>query len=87
MPKNHPNVYTKLPNITVVNEIGRGTKRCMKCDQDIGRKAVLSGVKTAFTFFPALMDVRRVQQLHDFILSHIAFICLFRHILENTVFI
>ena len=87
MPKNHPNVYTKLPNITVVNEIGRETKSCMKCDQDIGRKAVLSGVKTAFTFIPALMDVRRVQQLHDFILSNIAFICLFRHILENTVFI
>ena len=29
-------------------------KRCLKRDRDIGRKAMLSDVKTAFTFIPTL---------------------------------
>ena len=40
----------------VVNEISRGIWRCLKRDRDIGRKAVLSDVTTAFTCTPALME-------------------------------
>ena len=32
------------------------SKRRLKCDRDIGRKAVLSDVKAAFTFTPALTN-------------------------------
>ena len=39
---------------TVVNEISRGMWRCLNRDRDIGSKAVLSHVKTAFTCTPAL---------------------------------
>ena len=38
----------------VDNVISTGIWRRLKCDRDIGRKAVLSDVKTAFTFTPAL---------------------------------
>ena len=34
---------------TVVNKVSRRIKRCLKHDGDIGRKALLSDVKTAFT--------------------------------------
>ena len=37
---------------TVINEMSRGTWRCLKRDRDIGAEAVLSDVKTAFTFTP-----------------------------------
>ena len=40
--------------LTVVNVISIEIKRCLKRDRDIGRKAVLSDVKTAFTCTPAL---------------------------------
>ena len=39
---------------TVVNEISREILCCLKLDRDIGRKAVLSDLKTAFTFTPAI---------------------------------
>jgi len=39
---------------TLVNEISRGIWRCSKRERDIGRKAILNDVKTAFTFTPAL---------------------------------
>ena len=39
---------------TVVNEMSREIKCCLKRDRDIGRKAVLRDVKTAFTCTPAL---------------------------------
>ena len=39
----------------VDNVISRGIWRRLKRDRDIGRKAVLSDVKTAFTFTPALI--------------------------------
>ena len=39
---------------TVNNVISIGIWRRLKRDRDIGRKAVLSDVKTAFTFTPAL---------------------------------
>ena len=56
MPKNHPRIYQNRQ--TVVNEMSRGIKRCLKRDRDFDRKAVLSDVKTAFTCTPALRDVR-----------------------------
>ena len=40
---------------TVVNEIGREIYCRLKRDRDIGRKALLSDLKTAFTFTPALI--------------------------------
>ena len=58
--------FQKCPKITVkftlnrlteVNEISIEIKRCLKRDRDIGRKAVLSDVKTAFTCTPALIKV------------------------------
>ena len=39
--------------LTVVNEMSIAIQRCLKRDRDIGRKAVLSVVKTAFTCTPA----------------------------------
>ena len=49
MPKNHPKIYTKPPNSGWWNK-QRDLKCRLKCDRDIGRKAVLSDVKEAFTF-------------------------------------
>ena len=47
MPKNHPKVYTKPQTLADVL-IGR-IWRCLKRERgDIGRKAMLSDVKTAF---------------------------------------
>ena len=40
----------------VDNVISIGIWRRLKRDRDIGRKAVLSDVKTAFTFTPALIN-------------------------------
>jgi len=37
---------------TLVNEISIGIWRCWKRERDIGRKVMLSHVKTAFTFTP-----------------------------------
>ena len=48
--------------LTVVNEISREIKRCLKHDRDIGRKAVLSDVKTAFTRTPALRETRNTSK-------------------------
>ena len=42
---------------TVVNEISREISCRLKRDRDIGRKAVLSDVKTAFTCTPALTTI------------------------------
>ena len=39
---------------TVVNAISIEIQRCLKRDRDIGRKAVMSDIKSAFTFTPAL---------------------------------
>ena len=39
---------------TVVNEISIEIWRCLKRDQDIGQKAVLSNIKAAFTCTPTL---------------------------------
>ena len=39
---------------TVVNEMSREIKRRLKGDRDIGKKAVFSDVKTAFTCTPTL---------------------------------
>ena len=39
----------------MVNEISKGIWRCLKLDRDIGKKAMLSDVKTAFTCTPAFM--------------------------------
>ena len=56
-------LFPKMPKITqkftqnrptVVNEMSREIQRCLKRDRDIGRKAVLSDVKTAFTCTTAL---------------------------------
>ena len=56
--------YPKCPKITqkftqsrqtMVNEISRGIWHCLKRDSNIGRKAVLSDVKTAFKCTPALI--------------------------------
>ena len=41
---------------TEVMVISIEIQRCLKRESDIGRKAVLSDVKTAFTFTPALMS-------------------------------
>ena len=46
--------------LTVVNEMSIEIQRCLKCDRDIGRKAVLSHVKTAFTCTPALTILVRL---------------------------
>ena len=43
---------------TVVNEISRGIRLRLKRDLDIGRKAMLSDVKTPFTFTPGLKVIR-----------------------------
>ena len=40
---------------TVVNEITIEISRCLKHDRDVGRKAVISDVKTAFTCTPAII--------------------------------
>ena len=40
--------------LTVVNVMSIEIQRCLKRDRDVGRKAVLSHVKTAFTCTPAL---------------------------------
>ena len=42
----------------VDNVISIGIWRLLKRDRDIGRKVVLSDVKTAFTFTPALSDLK-----------------------------
>ena len=39
---------------TLVNEISKGVWCCLKRERDIGRKAMLSNIKTAITFTPAL---------------------------------
>ena len=49
MSKNRPKIYIKPPNGSY------GIKSCLKRDRDIGRKAVLSDVKTAFRCTPALI--------------------------------
>ena len=60
MPKNHPNIYTKPPNRR--NVMSREIQRCLKRDRrDIGRKAVLSHVKTASTCTPALNQKIRLH--------------------------
>ena len=46
----------------VDNVISIGIWRRLKRDRDIGRKAVLSDVKTAFTFTPALNIFKEVEQ-------------------------
>ena len=51
MPKNRKFTQNRL---TVVNEISREIQRCLKRDRDIGRKALLSDVKTTFTCTRAL---------------------------------
>ena len=43
--------------LTVVNEMSIEILRCLKRDRDIGRKAVISHVKTAFTCTPALTSM------------------------------
>ena len=58
--KNHPKKLCKTDCQTVVNEIRREIWRCLKRDRDIGRKAVLSHVKTAFTCTPALTILVRL---------------------------
>ena len=54
---------TKCPKITqkftqnrqtVVNKISREIQRCLKRDRDIGRKAVISDIKSTCTFTPSL---------------------------------
>ena len=50
----------------VDNVLSIGIWRRLKRDRDIGRKAVLSDVKTAFTFTPALTDVNRSIHLSVF---------------------
>ena len=40
--------------------------RCLKRDRDIGRKAVLSDVKTVFTFTPAIMNGVKISIFRDF---------------------
>ena len=47
----------------VDNVISEGIWRRLKRDRDIGRKAVLSDVKTAFTLTPALRLGQRVTSL------------------------
>ena len=52
---------------TVDNVISIGIWRRLKRDRDIGRKAVLSDVKTAFTFTPALTHyLKGISCLHIF---------------------
>ena len=58
MPETHPKITQNRQ--TVVNEISREIKRCLKRDRDIGRKAVLSDVKTAFVFNPALKVIKKL---------------------------
>ena len=43
-------------------------KRCLKRDRDIGRKAVLSHIKTAFTCTPALIML--MWKIFDWKLKH-----------------
>ena len=45
MPKNHPKIYTKPPN----SGYGYKHRDLAERERDIGRKAVLSDVKTDFT--------------------------------------
>ena len=51
--KIHPKIYTKRQ--TFANEISRGIWRCLKRDRHIDRKALLSDLKTAFTFSSVLI--------------------------------
>ena len=60
MLKNHPKKLYKTDCQTVVNEIHREIWHWLKRDRDIGRKAVLSDVKTAFTCTPALTILARL---------------------------
>ena len=49
--------------LTVVNVMSIEIQRCLKRDRDIGKKAVLSHVKTAFTCTPAFNLVPRTFTL------------------------
>ena len=49
----------------VDNVLSIGIWRRLKRDRDIGRKAVLSDVKTAFTFTPALKGLSLAQNVDD----------------------
>ena len=59
MPKPHPKIYTNPPNSSY------GYKHrdlaFLKRERDIGRKAVLSDVKAAFTCTPALRKLKRTD--------------------------
>ena len=63
--------FQKCPKITqkftqnglrVVNEMSIAIQRCLKPDRGIGKKAVLSDVKTAFTYTPALTQTPNFEQ-------------------------
>ena len=56
MPKNHPKIYTEPQNIGR-NVLKGGIWRCLKGERDIGRKSMLSDVKTAFRWNPALIAI------------------------------
>ena len=60
MPQKSPKRFTQNRQ-TVVNKVSRGIWRCLKHDRDIGRKALLSDVKTAFTYTPALI----IDKIHN----------------------
>ena len=51
---------------TVVMVISIEIQRCLKRDRHIGRKAVLSDVKTAFTCTPALLPFSNYRERHTF---------------------
>ena len=55
MPKNHPK-FTQNRK-TLVYVLNRGIWRCLKRARDIGTKAMLSDVKTAFRWNSALIKV------------------------------
>ena len=61
----HPKITQKFTQNRqiVVNEISIGIQRCLKCDRDIGRKAVLSDMKTAFTCTPAIKKDPHLNRL------------------------
>ena len=60
MPKNHPKFTQNRKTLVYVQN--RGIWRCLKHARDIGTKAVLSDVETAFRRNPALIAITECKK-------------------------
>ena len=61
MSKNHPKIYTNCK--TLVNVLSGEIWRFLKRERDIGTKATLSDVKTAFRWNPAFNNCATTRAL------------------------